>query len=227
MINNILNAYEETKRQNRGNFFNLLKRVGIATFIFYIILFICEILMIISLVQDRKENIWYICLIIIISAIVCTVVDRRLKQKSWNENINNYNDRLIMIKEILLKPEFNMYEKNKIKQLIRKYKVDIDNIEKKNTDIKENYNKFLQVYILPLFAFAAGIFSQEITGKEIFEIIFLVIILLFSIKIIMENVWIMKTEIIEGNEIVRKRDFMLMLQDLLDRDFPIDDGDLL
>ncbi len=155
------------------------------------------------------------------------VLDRKRNQKKWNENIHKYHDKLDIVKEILSKPEFNMYEKNKLKQLICKYKVDIDNIKKENLDIKQNYNDFCGGYIVPVIAFGAGKLSQEITGEDLFAICVGVIALLVLIKVMIDNIWMMRIEIIEGNEIERKQDFMQKLQDLLDRDFPIEEKDLL
>ena len=54
MINGILNAYEETRRQNEGDIFKVLKRAGIGLHIYLIFLLICGFTMYITLVIWHK-----------------------------------------------------------------------------------------------------------------------------------------------------------------------------
>lgn len=227
MINNILSAYEEMRRQNEDPFFKALKHVGIGVQIYFIFFLICGFTMIITLVLNQIKI--FLCILIAIYTVspIWIALVRRRNQKKWEVNIHKYHNRLDIVKEILSKPEFNMYEKNKLKQLIRKCKADISNLEKKNSDIKEKYSNFLSGYIVPVIAFGAGKLSQEMTGEDMFMLCLGVIAFLVLIKIVIDNIWIMRTEIIEGNEIERKQDFMQELQDLLDRDFSIGENDLL
>lgn len=227
MINNILNAYEERRRQNRKNLLAALKQQGVGVKIQLFIVFVCEVIFIITIIQNRALISLIVFLVFSIILVVGGVVDRKTSQKKWKEKTKLYNEQLNMIKEILTEQNFNLYEKNKIRQLINKFKVDIENLEKKDTNRKENQKNFSNTYILPILAFAAGKLSEKITGKDLIVACFLIIILLVAVKLIMENIWILQIEIIEGNEIVRKRDFMVMLQDLLDRDFSIEKEDLI
>lgn len=227
MINGILNAYEETRRQNEGDIFKSLKRAGIGVQIYLIFLLICEFTMYVTLAMNQKKVFLCTLVALFIASQIWYVLDRKRNQKKWDENMHKYHDRLDIIKEVLSKPEFNMYEKNKLKQLICKYKADIDNLKKKNLDIKQNYNNFCGGYIVPVIAFGAGKLSQEMTGEDLFVMCLGVIAFLVLIKVIVDNIWIMRTEFIEGNEIERKQDFLQKLQDLLDRDFSIEEGDLL
>lgn len=53
--------------------------------------------------------------------------------KKWETNLKGYNNDLDLLAEILKEKDFNLYEKNKIKQLIRKYYQDIETQESKRT----------------------------------------------------------------------------------------------
>lgn len=227
MINRILNAYEETRRQREDSFFKIMKCAGIETKVYLIIYIMCNFAMIITMVLGQIKLFVCALIIMMMASQIWDVMNRKRNQKKWNVNIHKYQDRLDMIREILSKPEFNMYEKNKLKQLIRKYKKDIDNHETKDLRLKGDYSNFLSRYIIPVVAFGAGKLSQEMTGVDLVVICVYMLIFLIYVKMIGDGIRMIRTEIVEGNEIERKHLFMQELQDLLDRDFPIEEKDLL
>lgn len=158
---------------------------------------------------------------------VWIVVARRNIQKNWNKGVKKYNERLDMIKDILIKPEYDLYEKNKLKQLIRKYNIDIVDMESKNIKIKEKYNSYFSLYIIPIVTFCAGKLCEDLKENEMLELAFWGIFFLFVAKIVGYAIEVIRIEIIEGDELERKRCFVQKLQDLLDRDFEIKESDLL
>lgn len=64
MINNILSAYEEMRRQNEDPFFKALKHVGIGVQIYFIFFLICGFTMIITLVLNQIKI--FLCILIAI-----------------------------------------------------------------------------------------------------------------------------------------------------------------
>lgn len=227
MINNILNDYEEMRQQDDKNFLKIMKRMEIEDKIYVLTLIVCVLVVFIMLLLDWPNIAICAIIIMMVATSIWSILNRRRQRKKWDINIHKYQDRLDMIREILIKPEFNMYDKNKLKQLIRKYKEDIDRIEKENSDIKRNYSNFLSKYIAPVITFAIGKWSQEITGADVFVICVFVLIVVVLTKIIIDSISMIQTEIIEGNERNRKYLFVQELQDLVDRDFPIENEDLL
>lgn len=132
-----------------------------------------------------------------------------------------------MVRDILLRPEYNLYEKNKLKQLIRKYNMAIADLESKNIKTKEKYYNYVSSYIIPVVAFCAGKLCEDLKGNEMIKLAFWGVFFLFVVKIVGDAIEVIRTEIIEGDELERKRYFLQKLQDLLDRDFEILENDLL
>ena len=62
---------------------------------------------------------------------IATLLLERMRRKKWKTNLKGYNNDLDLLAEILKEKDFNLYEKNKIKQLIRKYYQDIETQESK------------------------------------------------------------------------------------------------
>lgn len=123
--------------------------------------------------------------------------------------------------------DFNLYEKNKIKQLIRKYYQDIETQEskknKKNNDIRE----FICTYIVPVIAFFAGrINTDESSSAEWLAVGIVIIIVVVSGKYICSSI-IELIGMISWNQLEKEKYFVLKLQDLLDRDFIIEQEDLI
>lgn len=227
MIDCIFNAYVGTRQQKDGSFLKTLKRAEIEDKVFMIIFCVCFLATFITLAMDQIIISASIFITLIVAYETWMTLDRKRAQKKWDVNIQNYQERLDMIKGILSDPVFNMYEKNKLKQLIRKYKMNTNICDNDNLEMKGNCYNFLDKYIIPVIAFSAGKLFQEMTSEDIFEVCLYILIIIFSVKILAYGILSIHKEIVEGNKIKRKRQFMQELQDLLDRDFSIEENDLL
>ena len=158
---------------------------------------------------------------------IATLLLERMRRKKWKTNLKGYNNDLDLLAEILKEKDFNLYEKNKIKQLIRKYYQDIETQEskknKKNNDIRE----FICTYIVPVIAFFAGrINTDESSSAEWLAVGIVIIIVVVSGKYICSSI-IELIGMISWNQLEKEKYFVLKLQDLLDRDFIIEQEDLI
>ena len=158
---------------------------------------------------------------------IATLLLERMRRKKWKTNLKGYNNDLDLLAEILKEKDFNLYEKNKIKQLIRKYYQDIETQEskknKKNNDIRE----FICTYIVPVIAFFAGrINTDESSSAEWLAVGIVIIIVVVSGKYICYSI-IELIGMISWNQLEKEKYFVLKLQDLLDREFIIEQEDLI
>lgn len=84
---------------------------------------------------------------------IATLLLERMRRKKWETNLKGYNNDLDLLAEILKEKDFNLYEKNKIKQLIRKYYQDIEMQDAKKTQKSSDIREFICTYIVPVIAF--------------------------------------------------------------------------
>lgn len=156
-----------------------------------------------------------------------TLALERMRRRKWETNLKEYNKDLNLLAEILKEKDFNLYEKNKIKQLICKYYHSIEKQEakknKKSSDIKE----FICTYIVPVIAFFTGRLNiTESSNTEWLAVGIVIIIVVVSGKYICSSI-VELIEMISWNQLEKEKHFVLKLQDLLDRDFVIEQDDLL
>lgn len=227
MINSVMNAYEEMNRQRRDSLLQTVKRSEVIDKVYFVSIFVMTILMTVFLLTNHAIALLWLLSGFFLITCLWMVVARRNIQKNWNKGAKKYNETLNMIKDILMKPEYHLYEKNKLKQLIRKYNIEIADLESKNIKIKEKYNSYFNLYIIPIVTFCAGKLCEDLKGNEMLELAFLGVFFLFVAKIVGYAIEVIRAEIIEGDELERKRYFVRKLQDLLDRDFEIKESDLL
>lgn len=151
----------------------------------------------------------------------------RIRRKKWETNLKGYNVDLDLLAEILKERDFNLYEKNKIKQLIRKYYQDIEIQESKKTQKSSDIREFICTYIIPVIAFFAGrINTNESSSAEWLAVGIVIIIVVVSGKYICSST-IELIGMISWNQLEKEKFFVLKLQDLLDRDFIIEQEDLI
>lgn len=127
----------------------------------------------------------------------------------------------------ILESQFNIEEKNEIKQLVRKYKNDINEYSKIDKKRKEKYTVLFGSYIIPIIAFCAGKLMDELKAEYIINICLVAIFTIIAVFLLGYAIGVIQTEIIDGNLIARKRYIVKRLQDLLDRDFEVTDDDLI
>lgn len=226
MINFILDAYEKKKR----DIFPYEKTWEKSTWIDKVyLLFVsaCAILTMLFSFYKNVQAILIIACIMVIFGIIFTIAARSNNRKTWRRNVDEYNEKIDIVKEVLNTPGIQIDNKIKIKQLIRKYNIDIERIKEKNTNRENNYKKFSSNYIIPIIAFGAGRICEDMNTNNMLSFCILGVIMVLALKIVLYSVSIMQNQIIEGDELARKRDFVLKLQDLLDRDYDIEEEDLI
>lgn len=164
----------------------------------------------------------YICLSYIFIAIM-----ERIRQKNWDENSARYLKTLDILRDVLKLPTFDLYDKYKLKQLIRKYNQSIEKTEKEDEQKNKSNSAFVGTYIIPVISFTAGMLSVEkSTIQEVLTLGLYCIFFICTFKFIFSNIReIMKG--IDGNRLEKKKYIADRLQDLLDRDFEIKAEDLL
>lgn len=158
---------------------------------------------------------------------ISTLLLERMRRKKWEMNLKGYNVDLDLLAEILKERDFNLYEKNKIKQLIRKYYQDIEIQESKKNQKSSDIREFICTYIVPVIAFFAGrINTNESSSAEWLAVGVIIIIVVVSGKYICSSI-IELIGMISWNQLEKEKYFVLKLQDLLDRDFIIEQEDLI
>ena len=226
MVGRVLEAYEEEVMQKKLPY---IKRMGFwAKCILwaYIIGFIVFLILIIFF---HKFQLYLIGLIYCITAqYVVIAILERIRHKKWESNIKDYNDELNKIKEILKREEFNLYDKIKIKQLIRKYYQDINqhnqNYICKNNEIRD----FTFTYIIPIVAFFVGKINNTFFSSDSeWIIVGIVIICMVALTKYAYKSFVELAGLISWNVLEKEKTFVCKLQDLLDRDFVIYQEDLI
>ena len=143
----------------------------------------------------------------------------------WEEYRKVYSPKALA--ELLKEKDFDLYGKNKIKQLIYKYYQDIEKQETRNKNKSSDIKTFICTYIIPVIAFFAGrINITESSAAEWLAIGITIIIVVVSGKYIGSSI-IELMEMISWNQLEKEKHFVLILQDLLDRDFVIEQDDLI
>ena len=152
MIEKVLDAYE-AKITGKSTFIEKLSRMDWLTKVLFWGVIISAIIILGLALFIQSQTIVIILVLYVGFVYICTLTLEKTRHRKWETNLKGYNEELNIIAEILKEEDFNLYEKNKIKQLICKYYQSIDIYEtmneKKNSDIKE----FVCTYIVPVIAF--------------------------------------------------------------------------
>lgn len=120
---------------------------------------------------------------------IATLLLERMRRKKWETNLKGYNTDLDLLAEILKEKDFNLYEKNKIKQLIRKYYQDIEIQEAKKTKKSSDIREFICTYIVPVIAFFTGrINTTEASIAEWLAVGIVIIMVVISGKYICSSI---------------------------------------
>lgn len=225
MIEKVLEAYEE-KIANK-TFKQKLKRMDKITKIVFwgiilspIVFGVCYFII--------PKAVW----LIVVSAYgavayMTTLILERMHRRKWETGLKEYNKELTLLAELLKEKDFDLYEKNKIKQLIYKYYQDIEKREAQKTRKSSAIKDFICTYIVPVIAFFAGkINTTDSSTVEWLAMGIAIIILVISGKYVCSSV-IELIDMISGNQLESEKNFVLKLQDLLDRDFTIAHEDLI
>ena len=155
MIEKLLEAYEAKTAGKRTFMEKLAKMDRLTKILFWGIIVSAIIVLGLSLfLQSQAMFIVMIIYVIIIYVLTSTL--ERTRHRKWKSNLKEYNEDLDLLTEILNEEDFNLYEKNKIKQLICKYYRSIEQGEVKNAKKSSDLKEFICTYIVPVIAFFAG-----------------------------------------------------------------------
>lgn len=175
----------------------------------------------------QSQAMFIVMIIYVIIIYVLTSTLERTRHRKWKSNLKEYNEDLDLLTEILNEEDFNLYEKNKIKQLICKYYRSIEQGEVKNAKKSSDLKEFICTYIVPVIAFFAGkINITDSSNTEWLAMGLAIIIIVVSGKYICSSI-VELVEMISWNQLEKEKHFVLKLQDLLDRDFTIEQDDLI
>ena len=168
-----------------------------------------------------------ILIVYVIVLYISTFVLERMRHNKWKTNLKKYNEDMDVIAEILNGEEFNLYEKNKIKQLIKKYYQSIYQHDSDNAKKGDDLKQFVYTYIVPVVAFFAGrLNTTNFLNVEWIAIGIVILVVLASVRYIYSSIAQM-VAIVSWNQSEKEKHFVLKLQDLLDRDFKIEESDLI
>lgn len=225
MIENLLNTYI-TKLDEKDHFVKNITQANLLNKI--TLIFIFSGLSLLPLyVHFKYQSIFLIGLFlyVFIVYVLMSLVEHS-NRKNWNINLDKYIDSLDVLKNILKLEKYDLYEKYKIKQLIRKYNQSIEKIERESERRGERNIKFLNTYILPVVGFSVGRITSGIAAQDII-IMALYILSFISLFMFLFLQARELMEIIDGNRLEKKKNIVIRLQDLLDRDFEILEDDLI
>ncbi len=150
------------------------------------------------------------------------------KRHNYSEGgIGDYNQELNELADLLKDQRYNLYDKMKIKQLINKYVQSIGDetkiFESRSSKVKE----FVLTFVSPIVAFFAGsIDKSNYTNAQWMStgiiIVVFIIVANYAYSSISELFRMLKWDNVE-----KKKELVKKLQDLLDRDFIIENDDLI
>lgn len=226
MIEKVLEAYEEETKE-KNSFWRKLKQKDLTSKILLVFSLISFIIILIFFFCFHNYVMFIVMWVYMIVLYLIVISLEKWWHKKWKENNKEYNDQLNIIASILKKSEFNLYSKNKIKQLIAKYYQSIQQVTTIQDKTKNNAKEFYSLYIVPIIAFFGGkVNTTGFNNSEIIAAAIIFVILVTNIKYII-GVFIEIFKMIGWNQLEKEKHFVLKLQDLLDRDFIIEKDDLL
>ena len=226
MIEKLLEAYEAKTAGKRTFMEKLAKMDRLTKILFWGIIVSAIIVLGLSLFLQSQAMFIVMIIYVIIIYVLTSTLERTLHRK-WKSNLKEYNEDLDLLTEILNEEDFNLYEKNKIKQLICKYYRSIEQGEVKNAKKSSDLKEFICTYIVPVIAFFAGkINITDSSNTEWLAMGLAIIIIVVSGKYICSSI-VELVEMISWNQLEKEKHFVLKLQDLLDRDFTIEQDDLI
>ena len=227
MIEKVLEAYEAELAQNKS-LAKILRKMNLLMKCIFVGNIIITIVICFLPLFIRS---YYVFLgeIIFYSVVhVEIMILERVRHKKWEKNIKEYNEELDRIAGILKRNEYNMYDKIKIKQLIRKYREAINQHNQKHANKSNELKDFLYTFIVPIIAFSAGKINATSfsSDSEWIAIGGILIIIVVFIKFVYSSL-VELAGMISWNVLEKEKSFVPKLQDLLDRDFAIEQEDLI
>ena len=150
--------------------------------------------------------------------------EKVLTIQNSKENLEFYYKNLDVLRVVL--KEQKLYEKNKIKQLIRKYKYSLQEEEEENRQREQNNINKINIVVLPMIGYIGGKLNGLI-DNEILLVGAIIVLISFVVVGCLKTELMMLIDLLTGERTEKKKQLVKKLQDLLDTDFPIEDSDLL
>lgn len=226
MIEKLLEAYEAKVTEDK-TLQKKLKDLDRITKVFVWISLISGLVIFSIFIFKPSEIMLLIIAIYIFLLQILNLYSERVRHKKWEKNLTEYTYDIELIRGLLKEDRFGLYEKNKIKQLIRKYNQSIVQHERNKEQNGRKIQDFCCTYLFPIIAFFAGkISDSNITNDEWFLWGIVVVFIVISIKYACSSI-IQFVELVGWNRLEKEKNFVLKLQDLLDTDFIIKEKDLI
>lgn len=222
MLESLLSAYLEKIQKNREEYRKKTKRKLLAFYMLVNCMYI--IMLIISIVFLSVWSPVVISIIYIILIYICYIIFEIKRNKNWKENLEFYYKNLDVLRVVL--KEQKLYEKNKIKQLIRKYKYSLQEKEEENRQREQNNTNKINIVFLPMIGYIGGKLNGLIDNK-ILLVGAIIVLISFVVVCCLKTELMMLIDLLTGERTEKKKQLVKKLQDLLDTDFPIEDSDLL
>lgn len=223
MLQYIIDAYEQKNKEE--GFYKRKKNMNVIYKIALCLVFLEVIISCVFLFYENLKGFFGGTISIIVTYFIYICVFTRLRRKNWHENIKEYNESLNGLKDILKEKNINYYSKKRILILIKQCENSIDKIKSVKEKSKSEINNFVEKYIIPIIAFSVGILNNEIKSNDMLYICLISIVIIVLLNISIKGISYMIDDA-EGNK-VEEREYMRdKLQDLLIRDFEVEDKDL-
>lgn len=222
MLESLLSAYLEKIQKNREDYGEKRKDKLLRFYMFVNCMYI--IMLIISIVFLSVWSPVVISIIYIILICICYVIFEIKRNKNWKDNLEFYYTNLDVLRGVL--KEQKLYEKNKIKQLIRKYKYSLQEEEEENRQREQNNINKINIVVLPMIGYIGGKLNGLI-DNEILLVGAIIVLISFVVVGCLKTELMMLIDLLTGERTEKKKQLVKKLQDLLDTDFPIEDSDLL
>ena len=222
MLENLLSAYLE-ERNKEVSILKNIKKLDRVNKMFLIVIIISLIITFIFLLLKK----WLYSLIPYVIYLICIYFFDKLltrkKYKNWRENTKQYARNLNILREILKRKEYQLYEKNKIKQLIRKYKYDI---QEEENEKNRQFFKRISVLLIPIGGYVVGKLDS-IVSSEVLILGAVILCISLILGWCVKEIFSVFIDLLMGGRTEEKKQLIKKLQDILDQDFPIKEEDLI
>ena len=160
------------------------------------------IMLIISIVFLSVWSPVVISIIYIILIYICYIIFEIKRNKNWKENLEFYYKNLDVLRVVL--KEQKLYEKNKIKQLIRKYKYSLQEKEEENRQREQNNTNKINIVFLPMIGYIGGKLNGLIDNK-ILLVGAIIVLISFVVVCCLKTELMMLIDLLTGERTEKKK----------------------
>lgn len=215
MFDILLNAFLMQKRKKRGKYFIIRQSVVIVGLILLIISGLLYIIF-----NNLITGIVFIAVLVLF--LIWAIWENELSIKKWSEKCQVYNISLNQLKTLLQEQiltndqnQISWYTKEKICYLIE---VGESRLTYESDNTKRTYN-FIKVWILPIVAYISLVLKDTLDGESLILLSVICIIILFFSYMYDYITKAIVNSLFKNNSKGQIQNFVMMLKDLLNRDF--------